>query len=71
MATTVAELTPAELRAMIEEIVHDQLVDLIGDPDQGLKLRPEVWDQLKRQQERVRQGDLGTPLSTIPRPSRE
>lgn len=71
MATTVGELTPAELRAMIEEVVHDQLIDLIGDPDQGLKLRPEVREQLERQQERVRRGETGTPLSAIARPWQE
>lgn len=51
MASTVADLTPAELRALIAEVVHDQLVELIGDPDEGLELRPDFVLML---QERVR-----------------
>lgn len=69
MAATVAELTPAELRAMIEEVVRDELLDVVGDPDEGLELRPEVRAQLEVQRERVRQGDLGIPLADIFRPS--
>lgn len=65
MASTVADLTPAELRALIEEVVHDQLLELIGDPDEGLPLRDEVRIQLQRQREQVREGDRGTPLAAI------
>lgn len=69
MAATVAELTPAELRAMIEEVVRDELLDVVGDPDEGLELRSEVRAQLEVQRERVRQGDLGIPWADISRPS--
>lgn len=69
MAATVAELTPAELRAMIEEIVRDELLDAVSDPDEGLELRPEVRAQLEAQRERVRQGDFGIPWADISRPA--
>lgn len=69
MATTVAELTPAELRAMIEEIVRDELLDALVDPDEGLDLRPEVRAQLENQRERVKQGGFGVPWTEILRPS--
>lgn len=50
MAATVAELTPAELRALVAEVVHEQLIELLGDPDEGLELRPDFARLL---QERV------------------
>jgi len=68
MPTTVADLTPEELRAMIEEVVRDQLADILGDPDEGLEVRPELVAQLREQMKKVREGELGTPFAEIPRP---
>jgi len=50
LVATVAELTPTELRALIAEVVDERLVELLGDPDEGLELRPEFVQLL---QERV------------------
>lgn len=41
MTATVAELTPPELRALIQEVVRETLTELLGDPDEGLEVRPE------------------------------
>lgn len=71
MAATVAELTPAELRQMIQEAVRDELADLVSDPDEGLELRPEIRAQLKRQLEQVRNGEHGVPLSDALQPESE
>lgn len=68
MAATVADLTPSELRLLIEDVVQEKLVELLGDPDEGLELRPEVREQLERQRMRRERGELGTPLSAVPRP---
>ncbi len=68
MPATVAELTPEELRALIEEIVHDQIIELFGDPEEGLAIRLEVREQLEKQRGRVGRGDLGVRLSAVPRP---
>lgn len=69
MPATVAELTHEELRALIEEVVHDQLIELFGDPEEGLAIRLEVRAQLEKQRERVRRGDLGVRLSAVSRSS--
>ena len=37
-----------ELKPMIENIVEDKLIELLGDPDQGLELKPEVKKRLKK-----------------------
>mgnify|MGYP000957942676 CR=1 FL=1 len=37
-----------EIKIMIEEIVENKLLELLGDPDQGLELSPEVRMRLKK-----------------------
>ena len=37
-----------ELKPVIENIVEDKLIELLGDPDHGLKLKPEVKKRLKQ-----------------------
>ncbi len=59
MATTVAEMSTAELREMIAESVEEKLLELLGDPDEGLELRKSVKDRLLRQQQAVAAGDRG------------
>lgn len=41
-------MTPAELRSLVEDVVQEQLAELIGDPDEGLALRPEFLQLLKQ-----------------------
>ncbi len=65
MARTIAELTPEDLRKLVADVVEQKLLDLLGDPDEGLALRPELRDRLLRQRERVREGDRGTPLDEV------
>lgn len=71
MAATVAELTPAELRTLIAEVVHDQLTELLADPDQGQELRPEfvelVNDRMRRFTEEPRTLSLGEAFDEIER----
>jgi len=68
MAATVADLTPSELRLLIEDVVQEKLVELLGDPDEGLELRPEIREPLERQRRRRERGARGTPLSAVLRP---
>jgi len=49
-------LSREELKALIKEAVEEALVELLGDPDEGFELRPEVRERLQRSLERVRQG---------------
>jgi hypothetical protein len=71
MATTVADLTTSELRSLIEEVVHDQLIELLGDPDNGLELRDEVRQNLADQLVRVAGGEVGVPLLLSTRSTEE
>jgi hypothetical protein len=42
----VKDLSVEELRSLIGEVVEEKLRELLGDPDAGLEIRPEVRDRL-------------------------
>ncbi len=67
MATMVAGITKAELKAMIEKTVERKLLELIGDPDQGLVLKKSLRERLVRQQKAVAAGRRGESLEDVAR----
>jgi len=62
MEKTVAEMTTRELREMMEDLVEEKLVELFGDPDQGLELRDSLRERLLRQRRDVEAGERGEAL---------
>lgn len=65
MAATVARMTKHELKEIIESTVEQKLLELLGDPDQGLVLKKTVKDRLLRQQKSVASGQRGELLAVI------
>jgi hypothetical protein len=65
MAATVAQMSKEELREMIESSVEQKLLELLGDPDEGLELKKTVRDRLAQQQKAVAAGRRGRPLTEI------
>lgn len=69
VAKTIADMTPDELRDMIEtsveSVVEQKLYEILGDPDAGLKLRKSVRDQLLAQKREVEAGQRGRPLDDV------
>ena len=65
MAVTVARMTKHELKEIIESTVEQKLMELLGDPDQGLALKKTVKDRLLRQRKAVTSGQRGESLSVI------
>lgn len=57
--TTVAQMTKDELRDMIETTVEQKLLELLGDPDEGLPIRKSVHERLLRQKRAVTEGERG------------
>ena len=53
------DLSKEELKSLIRETIEEVLFELFGDPDEGLELRPEVRERLKRSLERVQRGERG------------
>ena len=59
MDPTVAQMTKQELREIIETSIEQKLLELLGDPDEGLELREALRERLLRQQKAVAAGERG------------
>lgn len=66
-ATRVKDLSSDELKALIQEAVEQALLELLGDPDQGLVVREAVRERLKDSLERTRRGEHGMPAQDAAR----
>jgi len=67
MADSVAQMTKDELQEMIERAVEQKLLELLGDPDEGLPIRGAVRERLLAQQSKVATGERGQPLEDVAR----
>jgi len=67
MAVSVAKMTKNELTEIIESTVERKLLQLLGDPDQGLVLKKAIKDRLLRQRKAVAEGERGESLNTVVR----
>ena len=65
MGTTITQMTKEELKELIESIVEQKMLELIGDPDEGLSIREDLLKRLKRQKEQVASGKRGKPLEDV------
>lgn len=65
MTTTVAQMTKDELREMIEALIEQKLLELLGDPDEGLEIRKLVRTRLLRQKAAVAAGERGQPFEEV------
>ncbi len=63
--TTVAEMSKDELREMIETLIEQKLVEILGDPDEGLEIREVVRDRLLRQKKAIIAGERGQPFEEV------
>jgi hypothetical protein len=67
MATRVTQMTQDELREMIGSAIEQKLLELLGDPDEGLSLRKRVKNRLLRQKKAVASGKRGEPFIDVVR----
>jgi hypothetical protein len=67
MSATVAQMTKDELQELIGAVVEQKLVELFGDPDEGLPLNKALHDRLVQQMAAVTAGDRGGPLEDVTR----
>jgi hypothetical protein len=59
MPTTIAHMTKKEFKEMIEATVERKLLELLGDPDEGMEIRKTVLDRLVRQKKAIAGGERG------------
>ena len=67
MGKTVADMTATEFRQMVGSVVEEKLMQLLGDPDEGLVLRENVRRRLLRQKREVSSGERGESLEAVAR----
>jgi hypothetical protein len=60
-------MTTEQLRQMIGETVEEKLVELLGDPDEGLAIRRTLRARLLRQRHKVTSGERGESLNDVAR----
>jgi hypothetical protein len=69
MNSTVAQMTQAEfkemLEAFVETAVEQKLLEILGDPDEGLEVREAVRERLLHQRQAVASGQHGQSLEDV------
>jgi hypothetical protein len=65
MSVKVAELTVDELTQVVQAAVEQKLIEILGDPDEGLELREEIKARLRRSLEAEQSGVQGTPAQEV------
>jgi len=54
-----------ELKELIEVTLEQKLLELLGDPDEGLEIRKSVRERLLRQKKAVAAGERGEPFEDV------
>ena len=62
MATSVGQMTKNEFQALLEHVIEEKLVEILGDPDEALRLKKAARDRLIRQRRAVANGERGELL---------
>ena len=70
-ADTIARMTQSEFKEMIETVVEATvertLLEMLGDPDEGLEIRSDVRKRLLRQRQDAAAGQYGQRLEDVVR----
>ena len=65
MSTTIAQMTKEELQEMLEATIEQKLLEMLGDPDEGLELRDDIRERLLRQKKAVSAGERGQSFDDL------
>jgi hypothetical protein len=58
-------MTKDQFREMLGDTIEQKLIELLGDPDDGLDIRSSVRARLLRQKRKVARGERGEPLEDV------
>ena len=67
MAKFLTEMTADELKQLVGLAVEEKLIELLGDPDEGVVLRESLRKRLLRQKRAVAKGERGELLEDVVR----
>ena len=65
MASTIAQMTKKEFSEMLSSVVEQKLVELFGDPDEGLVVKENLRRRLLRQKKAVAKGERGEDITAV------
>ena len=65
MASTILTMTREELAQMVSSVVEQKLVELFGDPDDGMELKSSLRKRLIRQKKSVAKGERGKDFTSV------
>ncbi|OQW86314.1 MAG: hypothetical protein BWK78_10200 [Thiotrichaceae bacterium IS1] len=65
MTNAVLQMTPEELKDMIEILIEQKLMEMFGNLDDGLELQERVYQRLLRQKRAVLAGERGQPFAEV------
>ena len=65
MSVRVAEFSVDEFKQVIETTVEQKLLEMLGDPDEGLELREEIKKRLQRTMKAEQKGTRGIPAQEV------
>ena len=65
MASTILHMTKQEFAQMLSTVVEEKLVELFGDPDDGLVLKENLRRRLVRQKKAVAKGERGEDFAAV------
>ena len=60
-----SDITIEELKGLIYEAVEEKLKEILGDPDEGLELREDIEERLRRSLEAVERGEGGMSFQEV------
>lgn len=63
--SNVADLTVDELKNLIREVVTQTILEIFGDPDEGLELREEIKERLHHSLATIQTGAKLTPAQEV------
>lgn len=64
-STTIAQMTKKEFAQILSTVVEQKLVELYGDPDEGLAIKVHLRKRLIRQKKAVAKGERGIALADV------
>ena len=65
MPSTIAQMTKKEFAQMLSAVVEQKLVELFGDPDDGLVMKSTLRNRLSRQKKAVANGERGEEFAVV------
>jgi hypothetical protein len=65
MSSTVVQVSKQKFTSIIANVVEQKLIELIGDPDDGLTMKQNLRKRLLKQKRSVEKGERGTDLSSV------